>query len=586
MWLVKIECMRVQGFLFAVPRLMDILGANTLLGETLRVGLSELATKPESRAGFPPGHPLPNGLPALCPDDPLEKLQDKCDADRDDPKSLYKTGILARDGGHFHALFAEPGQAETFAAEAAGLIRRKLPGLRFTVSPPVKVPPPKREPDADPKTAHLLGLPALQVCEESGRGIASHIRRYPEGLRYLSRSALRRKRRGTVFRDPSGGVKHPARDIASLLAQNFPGRAPKTFEELCGGEYLALIHADGNGIGAWSNRVRDSVPKPRSGDDLEFFLKREARGEQFYHAMRLAVRQAVHGAIKKIFHEDAEAATGADGEAPSINPYRLLMLGGDDLLLACRAKDALRFVHAYAEALASRPALPDYDNGGQELDSRPLTVGVGVAIAKPSFPFHRLHQIAEELASSAKRLTRGERPAQASVVDWAVCTEAWMDEVAMARAGHVVRYGQGSGKETLALSGKPYVILDAALPEGERGTCRSLESLLNTAKTLQTMPRSQRRALVGELRRGRRHAELCARELRHGSPPSWEALRDAGLVADDSRAVNLWREEDGAPGRYVTAYADLVEITELPNLKLGEDRPLDRDSGDLEELKP
>jgi hypothetical protein len=35
-WQVRIEFQRVQTFLFAVPRLLDILGANTLLGETLR----------------------------------------------------------------------------------------------------------------------------------------------------------------------------------------------------------------------------------------------------------------------------------------------------------------------------------------------------------------------------------------------------------------------------------------------------------------------------------------------------------------------------------------------------------------------
>jgi hypothetical protein len=42
---VRIEFQRVQAFLFAVPRLRDMVGANVLLGETIRVTLPEIARK-------------------------------------------------------------------------------------------------------------------------------------------------------------------------------------------------------------------------------------------------------------------------------------------------------------------------------------------------------------------------------------------------------------------------------------------------------------------------------------------------------------------------------------------------------------
>jgi hypothetical protein len=50
---VHIEFQRVQTWLFAVPRLRAMVGANTLLGETLRVKLPDLArsgSKLETRA--------------------------------------------------------------------------------------------------------------------------------------------------------------------------------------------------------------------------------------------------------------------------------------------------------------------------------------------------------------------------------------------------------------------------------------------------------------------------------------------------------------------------------------------------------
>lgn len=49
---VHIEFQRVQTWLFAVPRLRAMVGANTLLGETLRVELPELARQKKMGAGY------------------------------------------------------------------------------------------------------------------------------------------------------------------------------------------------------------------------------------------------------------------------------------------------------------------------------------------------------------------------------------------------------------------------------------------------------------------------------------------------------------------------------------------------------
>lgn len=555
-WQVRIEFLRVQTFLFAVPRLLDILGANTVLGETLRQALyQEVIDK-----GAAPVIMLPSYLPSRRLDDPLTACAGLSSEEADDPKALYKKGVLARDGGHFQAVFADEAQAQDFENAAELLIRRHLPGLRFEISRR-EIRPPTRDEENRYKTiqakfASLVALPALQVCEESGRGVASHVRSYPEGRRHLhlSRAVLARKRRGKAFRERSAGKASP-RDIASLLLSGgqIPRKAPpKTFDQLCAGEYLALIHADGNGIGDWSSRVRGKLPEQY---DLQAFMDHEARGEAFYHAMRFAVRKAVVRALRAVFQKPIDAQTKNDHD-----PYRLLMLGGDDLLLACRARFALTFVHAYAQAL-TESRLPDCAEGGESLQDRPLAVGVGVAIAKHSFPFHRLHQIAEELASSAKRLVRS--GTHASVVDWTICTEAWMDSAEAARAISVVRYGD----EILALSSKPYFILDRDKPGAN---LPSLESLLRSNDKLNAMPRSQRRALVSELRHGRRHAELCAQELKVVSPKAWGALKDAGWV-DECGALNLWRDCQDRR-YYATTYADAVELTEIPllMLKLGD----------------
>jgi hypothetical protein len=118
---VHIELQRVQTWLFAVPRLRAMVGANALLGETLRVALPNLARETGSPWTLAPSV---EAYPGADANDPLKA--------HDDPAEDSKDGILARDGGHFEAQFARG--AETFADAAGQLLRTSVPGLRFRIS--------------------------------------------------------------------------------------------------------------------------------------------------------------------------------------------------------------------------------------------------------------------------------------------------------------------------------------------------------------------------------------------------------------------------------------------------------------------
>ena len=145
---VHIEFQRVQAWLFTVPRLRAMVGANALLGETLRVKLPELARDTGKGWTLEPSSEI---YPSADPNDPLK--------DHDDPAADANDGILSRDGGHFEARFSSG--AETFADEAEQLLRSKLPGLRFQISID-DVPRPRSK-------VHLsTELPVLAPCEWTG----------------------------------------------------------------------------------------------------------------------------------------------------------------------------------------------------------------------------------------------------------------------------------------------------------------------------------------------------------------------------------------------------------------------------------
>lgn len=492
---VHIEFQRVQPWLFAVPRLRAMVGANALLGETLRVALPELA-RVTGRAWVL--DPSSESYPAADPNDPLK--------DHDDPAADAKAGILSRDGGHFEAQFASG--AEAFSDAAGQLLRSNLPGLRFRVSI-----------DGEQRTksqVHLsTELPVLAPCEWTGRGLASAIvtRGNPHEPDYEERAvSLDVLARETVGERAANG---DACDLASLLSAKTKLRKlerPQELKDLVGNGYLALIHADGNGVGSGLGK-----DKP------------DSECATFFHRNRVLLRRAVKKAI--------DTHCPDTGRAPLIP----LMLGGDDLLLVTRAEIALPFVVTLCEEL---DALQKESNGFK------LTVGVGVVFAKHTIPIHRLHEVAEQLASSAKRRFRGfkDEEAKRSVVDWAVYSTAWVDDPEEVRRRDWLR---GSGNELRVLSQRPIDVLGHELA--------SLQGLVEGVKKLKDAPRSQLRHLVEQLPRGRSLSELAFAEL---SRPAKDALEAARLTEPWHRAGNAW----------ITALLDLVEISEIDRLGRNSER--------------
>lgn len=483
---VHIELQRVQTWLFAVPRLRAMVGANALLGEILRVDLPKLARE-TTRWTLAP---IAGSYPAADPRDPLTQ--------HDDPAADAKDGILARDGGHFEAQFTSG--AEAFADAAAKRLRSRLRGLRFRIS----IDKIERH---KPESQLSMELPVLAPCAWTGRGLASTLVRQGDEWHPVSLDVEDRHQAAKRTAD------NTALDLASLLSATTKLKSltrAQELEELVGSGYLALIHADGNGVG--SGLGADATDSDRA---------------RFFHRNRVLLRCAVKEAI--------DVHCPDEGLAPLIP----LMLGGDDLLLVCRAEIALRFVVTLSETLAALQ--PDDD------DDFKLTLGVGVVFAKHTIPIYRLHEVAEQLASSAKRRYRGLAESGLpgrSVIDWAVYSTAWVDDPVEVRRRDWL-CGKGDGARVL--SQRPVDVLGEGL-----GT---LQGLVRAAERIERAPRSQLRYLAEQLPRGRMLSELAFAEL---SKEARDALEVAGVK-------QAWRRISTS-GPWLTELLDLVEISEIAQL--------------------
>lgn len=152
------------------------------------------------------------------------------------------------------------------------------------------------------------------------------------------------------------GDKQIAYDTAAMTGKN---------------DWLAIIHADGNGMGQVVQEV---------GKDPELF-------KNFSIGLDDATTSASVAATRYIQEKYPFSAKESF-------PIRPIVLGGDDLTVICRADVAIDFVQKF---------MLEFENETQNRLGRKLTSCAGIAYVKSSFPFHFAYKLAEELCGQAKK---------------------------------------------------------------------------------------------------------------------------------------------------------------------------------------
>ena len=131
-------------------------------------------------------------------------------------------------------------------------------------------------------------------------------------------------------------------------------------------DWIAVIHADGNGLGEVVARVGDDPDKLR-----DFSLNLD-------NATKAA----------------AQTAYGNIGRFSFKLPIRPVVLSGDDLTVICRADIAIEFVSGFLKAFEEETL--------KQIGNK-LTACAGIAFIKSSYPFYYGYNLAETLCAEAKK---------------------------------------------------------------------------------------------------------------------------------------------------------------------------------------
>lgn len=325
-YLYRYEVKGIQSWILASERLRDLRGGSAVIE-----GLSKLA---EARAG-------------------------------EDVEVLYAAA------GGATLRFPNLASLERFASGWPLVLSKVAPGLQVVQG---------WAPEGEPQRMYdRLGEDRSRPMVELPEAGPWHARASRTGMpavgkheKVLEDAASRRRRRGTrgASDEELVGPERVFQEVNVLFENDLHHRCWQDAP-------IAVIHADGNGIG---QRVMGRDPtQMRSFSDA------------LTAASEAAARRAV-ALLAKAFRQ-----TGAGPEEKL--PARPVVIGGDDFTFLVRGDFGIPFLHAwlvaFEEETKRQPSL-----GG-------LTACGGIAFVRRGFPFNQAHDIAEQLCKAAKSELRG-----------------------------------------------------------------------------------------------------------------------------------------------------------------------------------
>jgi hypothetical protein len=406
----------------------------------------------------------------------------------------------------------------------------------------------------------FLRLPIVEDCRTSGlpaARIEADPDRKPIAKSATSLSKRKWSRNALDERLPKL-LKNTLFDFAQSL--------DKILDEDSESNWLAIIHADGNGLGQIFMNLEEYISGDRQ-DNRNYIKQFRA----FSLALEDCTRQAFIEA-SKVFQPNSK-------QALCILP---LVLGGDDLTVICDAKYALDFTRIFLQTFeavskTSKEICPIAENafGVRQCG---LSACAGVAIVKSHFPFSTAYQLAEELTQSAKvvkdLVKKNGHPVPCSAIDFHVLYDT-----------HGTRLEAIRDKLTFQVEGthlynRPYVVSEIDQLMQQIGTEKPLESWLTEhhwdglekrVKALlkkdkdgrRVLPNSQMHTLREALFMGKEGADGQYALIRKRYQNDQKKIHD--IAANHSPSSLFW--QDPITQQFVTGFLDAMDAAAFwPNI--------------------
>lgn len=209
---------------------------------------------------------------------------------------------------------------------------------------------------------------------------------------------------------------------------------------------IAVVHADGNGLGEIIQGLKDNFPS--SGDNRDYIKFMRQFSEGVKELAKNAQKETIAFLLNSPFIKDKESKT---------LPFRPLVSGGDDVTFVCEGRIgialAVKFLEMFEELSKDFIQKLEELKKGVFEGKKSLTACAGIAIVNTKYPFARAYDLAEELCSSAKK-ARKSNDIQGSAFDWHYTTGGLYDNLAGMREREYTR------SDGTLLHSRPIMLVD------------------------------------------------------------------------------------------------------------------------------
>lgn len=288
----------------------------------------------------------------------------------------------------------------------------------------------------------LHSLPVVRSCISTGLP-ASESRAEPgEGIQWISQSAASKRDQVNLKGEPGAAQDHIAKIFPSVLekTESLPelSRFAIRLDEELGGRigesHIAVVHADGNGMGLLLSKVIDQQGQP--DDDFLHNLR----------AFSASTAALSHKALEKtLLHFKTFLPLKGLNNSDHIFPFRPIVFGGDDLTFVCDGRAGLHLAAYYLNQFAN-------DQINVCGDKISVDACAGVAIVHTKFPFARAYSFADDLCRKAKLYRRYEAGLEGNWLDFQIIQEGATRSITDLRKA---QYYTGEGHE---LHQRPYEV--------------------------------------------------------------------------------------------------------------------------------
>lgn len=404
-YLVALDTVGIQPYLFGSNRLRENIGASEIVKQTTEEWVYEAV------GNLKVAHNLKGTIPPDISFDETQHIE----------AGNLAAEVIYAGGGNAVLIFQTPEVATRFVAALTEKAILKAPGLTVVAArrefewsnslsqaysdlmQDLARKKATRHPSAPllglgvTATCQSTGLPAVTVEDPEQRRIAAEVE---AKLRYRDKADDRLER---LFGVGVHGYEF-AKDFNQLGTR---GEA----------SYIAVVHADGNGIGQRIEKIKDKFQSAAQNRDFIREIRRfsgmlkeiSTRSlQQVVKQLRLNIR-----ADGRIVSNDLEINLKQNKETGNrILPLRPLVVGGDDTTFVCDGRLGLSLAAVYLQAFRKEADAQKED----------LHACAGVAVVHNHFPFARAYDLSEALCGQAKSYVRDQKEvtkeAGISALDW------------------------------------------------------------------------------------------------------------------------------------------------------------------------